>query len=214
MTEETSAPAPQSTPPTPAAPEPSVAEVTTKLKALFPALFAGGAKPFKLKIQADIQARAPGEFSKGALSAFFRRHTGSTSYLIALTRAPHRFDLDGQPAGEIAEEHKQAAVAELARRRANQQAREQVEDEQRHNRATLLRDYERTTLTRANFCALKGLPEAELDGILAIAREEAAQRPLHPAAQRPARHPSGRPADDRRRPDRPQSPKPQRPPRP
>jgi len=193
MTEETSAPAPEPTPPPTTAPEPSVAEVTAKLKALFPALFAGGAKPFKLKIQADIQARAPGEFSKAALSAFFRRHTGSTSYLIALTRAPHRFDLDGQPAGEIAEEHKQAAIAELARRRANQQSRQQVEDEQRHNRATLLRDYERTTLTRANFCALKGLPEAELDGILAIAREEAAQQPQRPHPQRPGGRPQDRP---------------------
>ena len=51
-----------------------------------------------------------------ALSAFFRRHTGSTSYLIAVSKAAHRFDLDGQPAGEISAEHREAAVEELARR--------------------------------------------------------------------------------------------------
>ena len=72
---------------------------------MFPALFTGRPKPVKLRVQADIQERAPGKFSKAQLSAFLRRHTGSTSYLIALTQAKTRFDLDGNPAGEISEEH-------------------------------------------------------------------------------------------------------------
>jgi sRNA-binding protein len=184
-----------STPPqtAPASAESNAAACADQLKALFPALFVGPAKPLKLKIQADIQERAPGTFTKQALSAFFRRYTGSTSYLVALTRAPHRFDLDGQPAGEIAQEHRQAATEELERRRANQQARRALEDEQRRNRAQLLRDYERTTLTRANFCALKGVAEAELDGLLDIARKEAAEAP-------PRREPPNRP----QRPQRPQ----------
>jgi hypothetical protein len=86
------------------------------LRKRFPALFGGGPKPLKLRIQVDIQERAPGVFSKQALSAFFRRYTGSTAYLQAVAQGAHRLDLDGQPAGEISEEHRRGAVDELARR--------------------------------------------------------------------------------------------------
>jgi sRNA-binding protein len=174
--------------------EPSFAESAERLKGLFPSLFGGEPKPLKLKIQADIQQRAPGQFTKQALSAFFRRYTGSTAYLVALTKAPHRFDLDGQPAGEISEEHRKVAAEELARRRANRQARREQEEAQRRELLGLLRAYESTTLTRANFCALKGIAEADLDRLLAQAREEAARMP-------PPRH--DRPRQDHAHPDRP-----------
>lgn len=153
-----------------------VADCTQQLKQLFPALFTGAVKPLKLRIQVDIQERAPGTFTKPALSAFFRRHTGSTSYLIAVSKASHRFDLDGQPSGEISAEHRQGALDELARRRANQQARIDLEEQQRRNRAGLLHDFQTTTLTPANFCALKGVAVEELDGLLALARSEAEEQ--------------------------------------
>jgi ProP effector len=170
------------------------ADCAQRLKALFPALFGGAAKPLKLRIQVDIQERAPGVFSKAVLSAFFRRHTGSTSYLIAVTRMSHRYDLDGQPAGEISEEHRQIALDELKRRRAGQEARRELEEQQRRNRATLLRDYQATTLTKANFCALKGVAVDELDGLLEIARGEAAERARQAPAFRsaPPRRPGRR----------------------
>ena len=171
---------------------------------MFPALFAGAVKPLKLRIQVDIQERAPGLFTKQALSAFFRRHTGSTSYLIAVSKAANRFDLDGQPAGELSAEHRQMALDELARRRANNDSRRELEEQQRRNRAGLLRDFETTTLTRANFCALKGVAVEELDGLLEIARGEAQER----ARQQP-------PAFEPQRPRRPGPPGAgQRPPRP
>ena len=180
------------------------------LKQHFPALFGGPAKPLKLRIQIDIQERAPGVFTKGALSAFFRRHTGSTGYLMALGKSTQRFDLDGNPAGELSEEHRQLARDELTRRRqvtrereqqahaqANAQARalEQAQQAQhaevmqaRQARLALLRDFERTTLTPANFCALKGVAPDALEATLAQARQEAAEAP------------PPRPADDRRGP--------------
>ncbi|MEW6707288.1 MAG: ProQ/FinO family protein [Pseudomonadota bacterium] len=184
-----------------APPELSMAECAERLKALFPALFGAEAKPVKLKIQADIQQRAPGQFTKQALSAFFRRYTGSTAYLIALTKSAHRFDLDGQPAGEISDEHRKVAADELTRRRANHRAKREQEQAQRRERFNLLRDYERTTLTRANFCALKGIAEADLDRLLAQAREEAAAAPprRHPDRPqgRPDQRPHGRPPQAR-----------------
>ncbi len=161
-----------------AAKEMSPAACAAKLKELFPALFVGGGvKPLKLRVQADIQERAPGVFTKAVLSAFLRRHTGSTSYLMAITKARTRFDLDGQPAGDLSDEHRAAAVEELARRRGLQQERIDLEQAQARNRAGLLHDFERTTLTLPNFCALKGVTPEELPGLLEIARQEAAARP-------------------------------------
>ena len=112
----------------PAIPELSPAACAARLAELFPAQFApGAAKPLKLRIQADIQQRAPGIFTKRTLSVFLHRHTTSTPYLKAMVNATNRFDLDGQPAGELADEHRVAATAELARRRAMQDARRQAE---------------------------------------------------------------------------------------
>jgi sRNA-binding protein len=218
------------------APQLSPADTAALLKKLFPALFSGAPKPLKLRIQADIQERAPGRFSKQSLSGFFRRHTGSTSYLMALSRATQRFDLDGAPAGELSAEHRQLAAAELTRRRGlndarrAEEARQRVEEEARHaeenaqrfNRATLLRAFETTTLTPANFCALKGIDLADLDVFIARARAEAAEAPterrpdpradvrsdVRPDAHRdgrrdarPDRHPDRRPDERGARPD-------------
>ncbi len=181
--------------------EVSTAATGARLAELFPALFGGAPKPLKLRIQVDIQERAPGEFSKQALSAFFRRLTGATSYLVAVSRGKQRFDLDGQPAGELSEEHRQLAADELTRRRANQQARRAQEDAQREQeeagrrqRFSLLRDFETTKLTTANFCALKGIAPEQLDGLLAQARKEAQEDAARP--QRPHHRPEhghGRP---------------------
>ena len=176
----------------PAARQLNPADCAVQLKQRFPALFTGAPKPLKLRIQVDIQERAPGVFTKQALSAFFRRYTGSTAYLIAVSRAKQRFDLDGQPNGELTNEHRQVALDELARRRANNESRAALEEQQRRNRATLLHDFQVTTLTPANFCALKGIAVEELDGYLATARREFEER----AQQAPAfdpRRPPGRP---------------------
>ena len=191
-----------------AAPAAASVDVAAQLKALFPALFTGGHKPLKLRIQSDIQERAPGQFSKAQLSAFFRRYTGNTGYLIALTKAKTRFDLDGQEAGELSDEHRNAAKEELARRKGLQQERmaavreeEQLLNQQRYNRAGLLRDFERTTLTLKNFCTLKGVTEEELPGLLDIARKERAEMP--PREERP-QHMQRPERTDRREPrDRP-----------
>lgn len=262
----------------------SPAATGARLAELFPALFAAPARPIKLRIQADIQARAPGAFTKKGLSLFLHRHTTSTAYLRSLVASPTRFDLDGQPAGEIAEEHREAAKVEVERRRAiveakraaerdalrqrqREQAREQgrepgrapqadgnapaarperrperrpdrppraprpehvqrearaeraaeqpldrapapvaeppVRDadfEARRERAALLRAYETSTLTRANFCVLKRISETDLDAALAVARKEREDRPPMPPRHEGAPRPQGRPPQGDRRP--------------
>ena len=200
-------------PAAPAIPDLSPAACAARLAELFPALFAPPAKPIKLRIQADIQQRAPGLFNKRSLSAFLHRHTTSTPYLRALATAPQRVDLDGNAAGEIAEEHRSAAVAELARRRElhdarrvqertaqREQQREQQraaqheehkraraaaqrersrEDQVRRERTALVRAFEASTLTRANFCVLKGISEADLAAQLTLAQQDTQHSPQH-----------------------------------
>jgi ProP effector len=200
---------------TTAVPELSPAAVGARLAELFPALFKPGqAKPLKLRIQTDIQQRAPGSFTKKSLSMFLHRYTMSTPYLIALTRSDARIDLDGQPAGELAAEHRDAATTELARRRTLHEARRAAENsarrdaeaqarqlhaaenDARRERAALLRAFETTTLTRGNFCALKRIDENTLEAALATARLEREQRP--PEAMHEPR-PDRRPPDMRPR---------------
>lgn len=225
----TASAAPEDAPP--AAVERSPAATAAQLAPLFPAAFGPGVfLPLKLGIQADIQQRAPGLFTKKALSSFLHRHTTSTAYLKALVGATHRVDLDGQPAGEVVDVHRQAATGELERRRAVHDARRAAErsaqraaqdearrartadDEAQRERAALLRAHETTTLTRANFCALKGLSEPELDARLAQAREERERRasmprPPQPEARRGEREPrSGRAPAPHRRPSGPAKP--------
>ena len=64
-----------------------------------------------------------------------------------------------------------------------------ADNEARRNRAALLRTFEGATLTRANFCALKGISDAALEAQLVLAREE---RKSHPQL-----HPQARPQPDR-----------------
>ena len=154
----------------------SAAECATLLRQHFPDLFGGKPRPLKLRIQADIQQRAPGLFPKQALGAFLRRYTSSDAYLRAMTQETHRYDLDGQPAGEISAEHKEVARQALAQRRSREDARRAQERAERQFRAGLLRDFETTTLTRENFCALKGLAVDQLDAQLEIARREREER--------------------------------------
>ena len=160
-----------------------------QLKKLYPALFSNPPKPLKLRIQADIQARSPGQFTKPQLSAFLRRYTGSHAYLNALVKATHRFDLDGNPGDELSDEHRNAATEELQRRRANTQARVELEREQRANRATLLKEFDANTLPAAEFAASKGIPEGELQPLIDRARKEALEPPPAPAFNRDRRGP-------------------------
>lgn len=168
------------------------------LKQLFPALFSGGPKPIMLKVQQAIEARAPGRFTKKALSGFLARHTAATSYLIALTKSEQRYDLDGQPAGELSAEHREAAKKLLAERRERVKAREQEMEAARRWRLDLLHGFETTKLSRTNFCALKGIAEEQLDALLEQAKAERAALP--PAAPRGEPRRDARPPrrDDRR----------------
>lgn len=232
-----SAPAVASSPEQPHPVDLSLEVCAARLAELFPAVFTPGApKPLKLRVQADIQQRAPGVFTRRSLSVFLHRHTTTNAYLRALVAAESRIDLDGQSAGEVSAEHRDAARAELdrriairqariaaeqdarreARREAQREARRESEreaqhaarqqaaaaaaaaraaereaaedDDKRRQAQALARAWATTTLTRANFLALKGLTDAELDAAIELANAAAARAPVdfaRPAGPRP-----------------------------
>ena len=181
----------------PAVPEMPPAATGARLAELFPALFAaaapgapGPAKPIKLRIHADIQARAPGLFSKRVLGLFFSRYTTTTAYLKALVNAPQRLGLDGEAAGDITEEHRQLARDELARRQALAAER----------RAALRPPRRERPPTRESDAAQATAPDAAPD-LRASARPE--KRPERRPDNRPPGRPPQRPRGDAPRGDAP-----------
>jgi ProP effector len=164
----------------------SPAQTAARLAELFPALFGSTPKPIKLRIQVDIQQRAPGIFTKRVMSIVLSRHTTTTPYLKALVAETQRYDLDGQPAGEIAAEHKQAAVDELARRRQIVEERRAAERAARGPRPG--RGPQRPA----------GEPAPEGSGPMAPEGTTRPDRPPRPPRQTPERGPSAGFAGDRR----------------
>ncbi len=63
-----------------------------------------------------VQRIAFHEITKDAIRKALHIHTASTRYLKALACADQRFDLDDQPAGEVTEEQRKQAQAEVKER--------------------------------------------------------------------------------------------------
>lgn len=78
------------------------------------AVFRDG-KPLALGIHKVLLERQP-ELGKEAIRKALHIHTASTRYLKSLACADQRFDLDGQPAGEVTDEQRQQAQAEVKER--------------------------------------------------------------------------------------------------
>ncbi|AKJ30306.1 ProQ/FINO family protein [Caldimonas brevitalea] len=167
---------PQDKPAAPSDEAMTVSACAALLRERFPALFGGKPKPLKLRVQVDIQERTPGVFPKQVLSAFLRRYTMSDGYLRAVAAGTHRYDLDGEAVAELSEEHRKLAQETLSQRRSQGDAKRAQEQAQRNFRASVLKDYETTTLTRENFCVLKGVDAAQLDELLEVARRERDER--------------------------------------
>lgn len=110
--------------PPPAAPDPAPDAVQTprtllkELEAQFPVF--RDHLPLAIGINKALFQRLP-DLNKKLLRIALSQHTHSTRYLRATTKAVHRFDLDGNPVEELAEEHRQHAVETLRERLKKQE---------------------------------------------------------------------------------------------
>jgi ProP effector len=70
------------------------------------------AQPLAIGIHKSVRARLP-DINAAELRTALQRHTASTRYLKALANSSQRFDLDGQPAGEVTQEQRDLAAQSL-----------------------------------------------------------------------------------------------------
>ncbi len=102
-------------------------EVIAYIAECFPKCFTleGEAKPLKIGIFQDLAERLSEDekVSKTQLRAALRQYTSSWRYLHGVKPGAVRVDLDGNPAGELEEEHVEHAKATLAESKAKAQER-------------------------------------------------------------------------------------------
>lgn len=102
-------------------------EVIAYIAECFPKCFTleGEAKPLKIGIFQDLAERLneDSKVSKTQLRAALRQYTSSWRYLHGVKLGVTRVDLDGNPCGELEEEHVEHAQAALAESKARVQAR-------------------------------------------------------------------------------------------
>ncbi len=93
-------------------------------------------KPVALRIDKAIMARFP-ELDRKVVRTAMRMHTASTRYLKGMEKATHRYDLDGNEAGEVTEEHRAHAAQTLKERfaEAAKRKREQQKADEARRRA-------------------------------------------------------------------------------
>lgn len=117
---------------TPAKAKPGRNAVLDSLSANFPVF--RDCQPLAIGIHKTLKLRQP-ELSDGGVRFALKQHTASTKYLKAIANGTQRFDLDGNPAGEITAEQRQQALDTLKERfrkmadkkRAEQQDKERQE---------------------------------------------------------------------------------------
>ena len=71
--------------------------------------------PLAIGIDKQVIARQP-DLPRKVLRIALGQHTNSLRYLKTLEKATHRFDLDGQPADALTDEHRKHAAATLRER--------------------------------------------------------------------------------------------------
>lgn len=96
-------------------------------------------KPLALGIHKVIMERQP-ELTKEHIRTALRIHTASTRYLKALSQADQRYDLDGQPAGEVSSEQREQALGVVKERikKANERRKAEEEAKQRQEKLAKL----------------------------------------------------------------------------
>ena len=102
-------------------------EVIAYIAECFPKCFTleGEAKPLKIGIFQDLAERLTDDqkVSKTQIRAALRQYTSSWRYLHGVKAGAIRVDLDGNPAGELEEEHVEHAKTALSESKAKVQAR-------------------------------------------------------------------------------------------
>ena len=116
-----------------------VKQILAELSEKFPLCFSqsGEAKPLKIGIFQDLVARVEGEMSlsKTQLRSALRLYTSSWRYLYGIKLGATRVDLDGNPCGELDEQHVEHARKQLEEAKARVQAQRAEQQAKKHEAA-------------------------------------------------------------------------------
>jgi len=121
----------------------------TALRQRFPAF--GQCMPLAIGIDKLLLAEMP-EISRKTLRVALNMHTNSSRYLKATATATARFDLAGNPAGEVSEEHRTRAAEMLKERfkkERDQRNAARVAEETKHKAEEAQRKVEAEAEARA-----------------------------------------------------------------
>ncbi|ECY4930687.1 RNA chaperone ProQ [Salmonella enterica subsp. enterica serovar Ajiobo] len=114
-------------------------EVIAFLAERFPHCFSaeGEARPLKIGIFQDLVERVGGEMnlSKTQLRSALRLYTSSWRYLYGVKPGATRVDLDGNPCGELEEQHVEHARKQLEEAKARVQAQRAEQQEKKREAA-------------------------------------------------------------------------------
>jgi len=103
------------------------------LSATFP-VFRDG-QPLAIGIHKAIKLRLP-DIAEGSLRIALKGYTASTKYLKAIANGKQRFDLDGNPAGDVTAEQRQQALETIKERfrKAAERKKAEQEDKERQEK--------------------------------------------------------------------------------
>lgn len=122
--------------------------IVQKLRDTFP-VFAGY-QPLAIGIHEAIAERLP-DLVAAELKTALRIHTKSTRYLKSVANAKQRFDLDGNPAGDITDEQRQHAAEMLKERFRKERERKDAEEAERKAQEAEQRRQEKLQQLAARF---------------------------------------------------------------
>lgn len=130
-------------------------EVIAFLAERFPHCFSaeGEARPLKIGIFQDLVDRVAGEMnlSKTQLRSALRLYTSSWRYLYGVKPGATRVDLDGNPCGELDEQHVEHARKQLEEAKARVQAQRAEQQAKKRDGCHRIRNHQRRRPRPAEF---------------------------------------------------------------
>lgn len=143
------------------------------LRKLYPKVFdRNAAVPLQIGIFDELMKVHGNRLAKQVLRALLGMHTATKAYLIALAKGGPRYGLDGLPHGEVTEEEQRDAFERLEKLKAAAHADQMA---QKH-RSDLLKSYEKSGMSRAEFAERFEIAPHKLNSDLDKAKHERMQR--------------------------------------
>lgn len=141
----------------------------SELMERYPAVFGDKPKPLKIGVLQDLMEQHKGEISAKTVRKLLRVHTSRREYLKAVAAGGPRYALDGTTAGEVTERERTLAKEMLSGGSRSEMSTDEI---YRAHRALVLKTFEKSGLSVAEFALTHGDDANKLAKDLELARQE------------------------------------------